>query len=114
MKMSFAYLGATLMLTATGIMGPLDGASADTVLKLVTTKVSLPDPFRQYQGTDAAAINKNCLTCHSAGMVLNQPAMNQATWTVEVNKMINVFKGPIDKADVPAIIAYLVKHKGTK
>ncbi len=114
MKMSFAHLGAALLIAAAGAMGPLAGASADTTLKLVTTRVSLPDPVRKFPGTDAAAINQNCLTCHSAGMVLNQPAMNQATWTVEVNKMINVFKGPIDKADVPAIIAYLVSHKGTK
>ena len=114
MKKSLVKCCAALGVAAFTGLGSMSGASADTALKLTTTKVSLPDPLRQFQGADAEAINNNCLTCHSAGMVLNQPAMNEATWTVEVNKMINAFKAPVNKADVPAIIAYLVKHKGTK
>ena len=45
-------------------------------------------------------------------MVLNQPALPKATWEAEVRKMINVYKAPIDEADVASIVAYLAKYKG--
>ncbi len=114
MKNLLARHCARFCVVAIAGLACLSEASAGAVPKLTTITVSLPDPLRQFQGADAAAINNNCLVCHSAGMVLNQPAMNKATWTVEVNKMINAFKAPVQKADVPAIIAYLVKHKGTR
>lgn len=60
------------------------------------------------------AINNNCLACHSAGMVLNQPALPKATWEAEVHKMINVYKAPIDDADVPAVVDYLASMRDTK
>src|ERR1700746_1288386 len=65
-------------------------------------------------GTKADAINNSCLACHSADMVLNQPPLPKATWEAEVHKMINVYKAPIDNADVPAIVDYLASTKGTK
>ena len=52
-------------------------------------------------------INANCASCHSASMVLNQPALTEAQWTEEVGKMRNVYKAPVAESDVPAIIAYL-------
>ena len=45
-------------------------------------------------------------------MVLNQPALPRATWEAEVHKMINVYRAPIDDADVAAIVDYLAKTKG--
>jgi len=36
-------------------------------------------------------------------MVLNQPALSKAAWVAEVKKMINVYKAPIDQADVEGI-----------
>ena len=65
-------------------------------------------------GTAADAINNNCLACHSADMVLNQPSLPKATWDAEVHKMINVYRARIDDADVPAIVDYLTKTKGVK
>src|ERR1700756_2666546 len=64
-------------------------------------------------GAKTDAINNNCLACHSADMVLNQPPLPKATWEAEVHKMINVYKAPVDDADVAPIVAYLVKTKGT-
>lgn len=63
-------------------------------------------------GADAQAINDNCLACHSADMVLNQPAMTRAGWQAEVDKMRATYKAPVADADVPAIVAYLVSVKG--
>jgi hypothetical protein len=40
-------------------------------------------------------------------MVLNQPALSKTAWAVEVNKMINVFKVPVDPNDISAIVDYL-------
>jgi cytochrome c5 len=74
--------------------------------------VTLPESDRSFPGAGADAINNNCLACHSAGMVLNQPAMTQTAWQAEVNKMISAYKAPVAAADVPAIVDYLVKTKG--
>jgi pyruvate dehydrogenase (quinone) len=47
--------------------------------------------------------------CHSADMVLNQPALPKETWAAEVNKMINTYKAPIATEDVDPIVGYLSK-----
>jgi cytochrome c553 len=65
-------------------------------------------------GASADAVNNNCLACHSADMVSNQPALPKVTWEAEVRKMINVYRAPIDDADVPAIVDYLARTKGAK
>ena len=75
--------------------------------------VNLPPGDNMFPGgARADAINNNCLACHSAGMVLNQPALPKATWEAEVRKMINVYRAPVDEADVPAIVDYLDRTKG--
>ena len=60
------------------------------------------------RGAPAAdAINNNCLACHSAEMVLNQPALTRAEWAGEVTKMRSVYKAPVAPADDAAIIDWL-------
>ena len=83
-------------------------------LTLKSVSVDLPNGDRAFPGgPEAEAINNNCLTCHSAGMVLNQPALPRAVWDAEVHKMISVYKAPVAAEDVPAIVAYLDSTKGT-
>jgi hypothetical protein len=78
-----------------------------------STTVDLPSGDSLFPGgARADAINNNCLACHSADIVLNQPALPRATWEAEVHKMINVYRAPIDNADVPAIVDYLGNMKG--
>lgn len=80
---------------------------------LKSVNVELPQGDRQFPpGPGADAVTKNCLACHSAEMILNQPAMSKATWDAEVNKMINTYKAPIAADDVAAIIGYLEATKG--
>ena len=55
----------------------------------------------------ADAVNNNCLSCHSAEMVMTQPRLTGSEWAGEVSKMRTVFKAPIDPADDAAIIAWL-------
>jgi mono/diheme cytochrome c family protein len=76
--------------------------------------VQLPASSRRFTGAGAEAANSHCLTCHSAGMVMNQPDMPRAAWLAEVNKMKNVFKGPIPEDQVAVIADYLASIKGSK
>ncbi len=78
--------------------------------------MQLPGSGRRFAGTGPGtqAANSHCLTCHSAGMVLNQPDMTRDTWLAEVNKMKNVFKAPIPADDVAVIADYLTRIKGSK
>ena len=74
---------------------------------LRSVNVDFPNRDRQFEGPGADVVNNNCLTCHSAGMVLAQPRLPRAVWQAEVEKMRNTYKGPIDAEDVPAIVDYL-------
>lgn len=77
-----------------------------------STTAELPSGDQLFPGPDADAINNNCLACHSADMVLNQPPLPKSTWQSEVHKMINVYRAPVDESDVAAIVDYLVRVKG--
>ena len=88
-------------------------AQAEGKLSLRSVSVDLPPGDRMFpDGPGADAINNNCLACHSAGMVLNQPSLPKAVWEAEVEKMRATYKAPIDAKDVDAILAYLVSIKG--
>jgi hypothetical protein len=89
-------------------LAPL-GAHADDKLLLKSVNIDLPFGDRMFpSGPGSDAVNGNCLACHSAGMVLNQPALSQAQWRAEVEKMRTAYKAPIDPKDVDAIVGYLV------
>jgi hypothetical protein len=89
-------------------------ARAASPIELKPVKVDLPDSDRMFGGPGADAINNNCLACHSAGMVLNQPDLSKQAWAAEVNKMINAYKAPVAPEDVGAIVDYLDRVKGAK
>jgi hypothetical protein len=90
-------------------------ARAATPSELKSVKIDLPDSDRMFpDGPGSDAINNNCLACHSADMVLNQPALSKQAWAAEVNKMINSYKAPIAPQDVGAIVEYLTGLKGAK
>ncbi len=81
-------------------------------ITLQSVRVDIPDRGTTFPGAGSDAINNNCLVCHSAGMVLNQPALPKAAWQAEVDKMIHVYKAPVAPEDVAAIVDYLAKIKG--
>jgi hypothetical protein len=90
-------------------------AEAEGKLSLKSVSVDLPPGDAMFpNGPGADAINNNCLACHSADMVLNQPALPKAQWEVEVNKMRTAYKAPVDPKDVDGILDYLVSVKGEK
>jgi mono/diheme cytochrome c family protein len=93
---------------------PFDLAAA-APLELKSVTVDLPIGDRMFpDGPGSDAINNNCLACHSAGMVLNQPSLPKAVWAAEVEKMMKVYKAPIVPEDVDAIVDYLARLKGTE
>jgi hypothetical protein len=90
-------------------------AARAATLELKSVKIDLPDSDKMFPGGPSSdAINNNCIACHSAGMVLNQPALSKQAWAAEVNKMINNYKAPIAREDVGAIVEYLTALKGAK
>ena len=90
-------------------------ARATMPLELKSVKIDLPESDQMFPaGPGSDAINNNCLACHSAGMVLNQPALSKQAWAAEVNKMITNYRAPIDREDVETIVEYLAAFKGTR
>jgi hypothetical protein len=102
----------TLALLSAAAAMPLP-AEAQSSMTLKSVSIDLPDRGIMFSGEGSDAVNNNCLACHSAGMVLNQPALSAAAWQAEAEKMIQVYKAPVDQKDVPAIVAYLARIKGT-
>jgi hypothetical protein len=88
---------------------------AAAISELKSVKVDLPDSDRMFpDGPGSDAINNNCLACHSAGMVLNQPELSRQEWAAEVNKMVSAYKAPVAPEDVGPIVEYLSTVKGVK
>lgn len=57
----------------------------------------------------------NCVACHSAEYMLYQPpTAPRAYWDTMVKRMKAVFKAPINDADMPDIVDYLVKTYGAE
>jgi hypothetical protein len=61
---------------------------------------------------DRMRSTNNCLACHSADHVLNQPSLSREAWLEVVNKMITAYKAPVSPDDAKAIVDYLVRAKG--
>ena len=62
-----------------------------------------------------AKAQTNCVACHSAEYMLYQPpTAPRAYWEAMVTRMKAVFKAPIEDADMPAIVDYLVKTYGNE
>jgi cytochrome c5 len=101
------------LVVAIALAGPLAQAKERIALKSVS--VTFPQSTRSLpDGPGLATVQANCLSCHSAGMILVQPAMPQAAWAAEVAKMRNVYKAPVDDKDMPTIVGYLAAVKGPK
>jgi cytochrome c5 len=92
---------------------PYPGQTA-TITTLKSPKVDIPTSDAMFPaGPGSEAINNNCLACHSADHVLNQPSLSREAWQEVVNKMISAYKAPVSSDDAKAIVDYLVRIKGT-
>jgi hypothetical protein len=102
-----------LALLIMAVLLPLPGRAVSSIT-LKSVNVNLPDDSEMFTGSGSDPINNNCVACHSASMVLTQPALPKAVWQAEVDKMIHAYKAPVAEEDVAAIVDYLVRTKGTK
>jgi hypothetical protein len=89
-------------------------AGAGSLTELHSLKLDVPMSTMTFPGEGADAINANCLGCHSADHVLNQPSLTKAGWEEVVNKMIKAYKAPVSSEDATAIVDYLTRTKGIK
>jgi cytochrome c5 len=114
-KILSSLLVAGVVLVSLAALAATKTQAATKTYVLKSVNVTLPDSDRPMpDGPGLAAVQNNCVSCHSAGMILNQPAMPQASWQAEVAKMRNVYKAPVADKDVPDIVGYLTAVKGPK
>ncbi len=96
---------------AVGPTAPPATAKADGVT-LRSVGFDFPVSDRAFpSGPNVELMTANCQSCHSPGMVLNQPSLTRAEWTSEVNKMLHTYKAPVSEDDVAGIVTYLAALK---
>ena len=102
------------MVTVLGLaLLPYPGQAA-SITTLKSLKLDVPTSDTMFPaGPGSDAINNNCLACHSADHVLNQPSLSREAWQEVVSKMITAYKAPVSPDDAKAIVDYLVRTKGT-
>jgi sulfite dehydrogenase (cytochrome) subunit B len=62
-----------------------------------------------------AKAQASCVACHSAEYMQYQPATAaRPYWEAMVKRMKAVFKAPVEDADIPLIVDYLVKTYGNE
>jgi mono/diheme cytochrome c family protein len=62
-----------------------------------------------------AKAQAQCVACHSAEyMAYQPPTAARLYWEAMVKRMKAVFKAPVDDANMPAIVDYLVKTYGNE
>jgi hypothetical protein len=100
------------MVAALGLVLLPHRGQAATITALMSLKLDVPTSDTMFPGPESDAINNNCLACHSADHVLNQPSLSKTAWQEVVNKMIIAYKAPVSPDDAKAIVDYLVRTKG--
>jgi hypothetical protein len=100
-----------LLLAASACIAALPAAAVVKTLQLPPDPVQLkPSAMEGYAKAQA-----NCTACPSAEYMLYQPpTAPRAYWDTMVKRMQQVFKAPINDADMPAIVDYLVKTYGNE
>lgn len=83
-----------------------------------TKTIELPSDTMQLKANALPGYAKaqaNCVSCHSAEYMQYQPpTAPRAYWEAMVKRMKTVFDAPIDDADAPLIVDYLVKTYGNE
>jgi hypothetical protein len=101
--LSISIASCSVLLPAAGHAAPLDD--------LKSVNLNVPYSDQMFTGPRADVVNNNCLACHSADHVLNQPVLSAKAWDEVVHKMINAYKAPIASKDIGPIVDYLAELK---
>lgn len=107
--MSCKNLLAALLLSACALAAP--GHATTKTIELPPDGMQLkPSQLDGYAKAQA-----NCVACHSAEYMQYQPpTAARPYWEAMVKRMKTVFNAPIDDADMPAIVDYLVRTYGSE
>lgn len=71
--------------------------------------IALPeDPVELPPGPGREAVLENCTACHSPSTMLQQPRISRAKWEAIAEKMITIYKAPVDPGIIPKIAEYMV------
>lgn len=100
------------------IAAALAALAFDGVVLAAQKTITLPPDSAQMKASSLPGYAKaqaSCVVCHSAEYMLYQPpTAPRAYWDAMVQRMKVVFKAPIDDADMPVIVDYLVKTYGNE
>ncbi|MDB6107288.1 MAG: hypothetical protein JWO52_7287 [Gammaproteobacteria bacterium] len=100
--MSIARVFAGLLLVA--------GVPAQSEVQWTKVSVQLPTNVTLFPAGQGAEIaNSQCLICHSADMVLRQPARTQDQWKETINKMRSAYGAPLPAEQVDVLATYLTR-----
>jgi len=110
--LAIALSGSSAAQRAPVAEGPSIAGGASTItshgVTLRSVAVEIPASSTVFPGGRRAdIINRDCLLCHSAEMVLSQPKLSRAAWQSEVEKMRDSYKAPSAAEDIPPIVDYL-------
>jgi sulfite dehydrogenase (cytochrome) subunit B len=106
--MKHRFLAASVL-----VLGLATAAGVSAAQKPV--HIALPAQNAAFRpGPGIEAVQKNCLSCHSAEYVVSQPPLSKAVWTAEVTKMRAAYGASIPDADTEAIVNYLVAQNPVK
>ena len=87
-------------------------------VQATTKTITLPADAEELEPSELPGYSKaraSCMTCHSAEYMHYQPTSAPRTyWEAMVKRMKSVFNAPIDDADVPDIVDYLVRTYGAE
>ena len=87
----------------------LTGCESQPQVTFTDVSITLPDdPVDLPVGPGRDAVIENCTACHSPSTMLQQPRVSREKWESIANKMIEVYKAPVDEAAIPAIADYMV------
>lgn len=123
MRASLAALGLALLAAC----GPQPDKSAKSagedrepvpapLAAISSASITLPPDEQTFgAGPEAALLDRSCLACHSASMILYQPPLSRKQWTATVEKMREAYRAPIEAGDTQAIVdALMAKAPSSK
>jgi hypothetical protein len=87
----------------------LGGCERAPAVTFADASITLPDdPLDLPPGPGVDAVIANCTACHSPSTMLQQPRLSRDKWLATIAKMREVYKAPVEEAEIPLIADYLL------